>query len=153
MVTLSFLLPSRCLDLSVIIHEEASISPSIELALVSCAQSSSRAFGIESQVSPDFRRRYTCALDKLSAWNCRRISPHTLHRAGGSMPTLNVNHQRKLRKSLTARADYHTSSSQPYFIKSSSTPHGSAVIHQQNTDILRRHRVRSYFLPCLYRRK
>ena len=44
--------------------------PSIEFALVSCAQSSSRFCGIDVHVSPDLNLRYTCALDRLSAWNC-----------------------------------------------------------------------------------
>lgn len=43
--------------------------PSMEFAFVSCAQSSSSAAGILSHVSPSRSRRYTCALERLSAWN------------------------------------------------------------------------------------
>ena len=47
--------------------------PSIEFAFVSCAQSSISAAGSVSHVHGCWlvwSRRYTCALERLSAWNC-----------------------------------------------------------------------------------
>jgi len=53
----------------------------MELALQSCAQSSSVSASTSSMVSPGATRTYTCALDILSTWNLpRRAAP----RAGAS---------------------------------------------------------------------
>lgn len=50
--------------------------PSMELAFVSWAQSSSRGFEIDSQDSPSGIRRYTWALERLSTWNYRKLVIH-----------------------------------------------------------------------------
>lgn len=50
MVTLSFLLPGDQVSFGALLSRL--LLPSIEFALVSCAQSSSNALGIEVQLSP-----------------------------------------------------------------------------------------------------
>ena len=83
-VTLSFLFPacmkfsinpppSRTFATSHIERErEGKEAPSIEFALVNCAQSSTSFSGSASHFCSGVRRRYICAEERLSAWNYRR---------------------------------------------------------------------------------
>jgi hypothetical protein len=72
------------------------------LALVSCAKSMTRSSGSASQLWPSLMRRYICALESLSTWNynCQLLSS-----CGVALPPY---------------VRTHMSSSQPYFIRSSS---------------------------------